>query len=231
MSRGRQAQATSKERCDDRATRPESWSIGGGYAGVIAANHLRLRPDVADHPGQPPPGVRRTDPAAPAGHRLRRRHRGLRRHPRRRHRAGGRRGHPHRHRRRGRWSCSAAQPLPYDYLIYAVGSGSAQPAVPGADEFAYPIADLEEAQRLTARAGRPALRRAGVRGRCRPDRYRDRRRAGRAGPGRHAGVRRRPRAVPEHAGPPVGGQAAAQARGRDRRRTAGHGDRGRPPTR
>ncbi|MGB2570936.1 NAD(P)/FAD-dependent oxidoreductase [Micromonospora citrea] len=38
--------------------------------------------------------------------------------------------------------------LDYDYLIYAVGSGSADPAVPGAAEFAYPIATLEEAQRL-----------------------------------------------------------------------------------
>ncbi|GAA1568939.1 FAD-dependent oxidoreductase [Actinomadura kijaniata] len=36
----------------------------------------------------------------------------------------------------------------YDYLIYAVGSGSADPQVPGASEFAYPIATLEEAQRL-----------------------------------------------------------------------------------
>jgi NADH dehydrogenase FAD-containing subunit len=36
----------------------------------------------------------------------------------------------------------------YDYLIYAVGSGSAVPRVPGAAEFAYPIAGLEEAQRL-----------------------------------------------------------------------------------
>ncbi|MFD7623812.1 NAD(P)/FAD-dependent oxidoreductase [Streptomyces sp. NPDC059802] len=33
----------------------------------------------------------------------------------------------------------------YDYLVYAVGSGSAEPRVPGADEFAYPIATLEEA--------------------------------------------------------------------------------------
>ncbi|NBE50980.1 NAD(P)/FAD-dependent oxidoreductase [Streptomyces boluensis] len=39
--------------------------------------------------------------------------------------------------------------LGYDYLIYAVGSGSAEPSVPGA-EFAYPIATLEEAQRLRA---------------------------------------------------------------------------------
>src|SRR5688572_19714977 len=36
----------------------------------------------------------------------------------------------------------------YDYLIYAVGSGSADPSVPGAAELAYPIATLEEAQRL-----------------------------------------------------------------------------------
>ncbi|MEQ4302141.1 FAD-dependent oxidoreductase [Plantactinospora sp. B6F1] len=36
----------------------------------------------------------------------------------------------------------------YDYLIYAVGSGSADPSVPGAAEFGYPIASLEEAQRL-----------------------------------------------------------------------------------
>ncbi|MFJ9022182.1 NAD(P)/FAD-dependent oxidoreductase [Streptomyces sp. NPDC102259] len=36
----------------------------------------------------------------------------------------------------------------YDYLIYAVGSGSADQNVPGAAEFAYPLADLEEAERL-----------------------------------------------------------------------------------
>ncbi|WP_330285937.1 NAD(P)/FAD-dependent oxidoreductase [Streptomyces sp. NBC_00576] len=36
----------------------------------------------------------------------------------------------------------------YDYLVYAVGSGSADPRVPGAADFAYPIAALEEAQRL-----------------------------------------------------------------------------------
>ncbi|WP_330300221.1 NAD(P)/FAD-dependent oxidoreductase [Streptomyces sp. NBC_00503] len=40
----------------------------------------------------------------------------------------------------------------YDYLVYAVGSGSADPGVPGAAEFAHPIATLEDAQRL-----RPAL--------------------------------------------------------------------------
>jgi NADH:ubiquinone reductase (H+-translocating) len=36
----------------------------------------------------------------------------------------------------------------YDYLIYAVGSGSADPGVPGAAEFGYPIAGLEQAERL-----------------------------------------------------------------------------------
>lgn len=44
---------------------------------------------------------------------------------------------------------SAGGTLGYDYLIYAVGSGSAEPSVPGA-EFAEPIATLEEAQRLRA---------------------------------------------------------------------------------
>ncbi|MEV7439579.1 FAD-dependent oxidoreductase [Streptomyces sp. NPDC091204] len=43
----------------------------------------------------------------------------------------------------------------YDYLVYAVGSGSADPDVPGAAEFAYPLGTLEEAQRL-----RPVLDRA-----------------------------------------------------------------------
>ncbi|WCD91420.1 NADH dehydrogenase (plasmid) [Streptomyces xanthophaeus] len=36
----------------------------------------------------------------------------------------------------------------YDYLVYAVGSGSADPRVPGAAEFAHPVASLEQAQRL-----------------------------------------------------------------------------------
>ncbi|MDQ1006097.1 NADH dehydrogenase FAD-containing subunit [Streptomyces sp. V4I23] len=36
----------------------------------------------------------------------------------------------------------------YDYLIYAAGSGSADPRVPGAAEFAHPVATLEAAQRL-----------------------------------------------------------------------------------
>lgn len=36
----------------------------------------------------------------------------------------------------------------YDYLVYAVGSASADPSVPGAAEFAYPIGTFEEAGRL-----------------------------------------------------------------------------------
>ncbi|MFI6830373.1 NAD(P)/FAD-dependent oxidoreductase [Kribbella sp. NPDC050241] len=38
--------------------------------------------------------------------------------------------------------------LDYDYLIYAVGSGSGDPSVSGAAEYAYPISTLEQARRL-----------------------------------------------------------------------------------
>ena len=38
--------------------------------------------------------------------------------------------------------------LSYDYLIYAIGSHGAAPVVPGAAEFAYPISELEHAQQL-----------------------------------------------------------------------------------
>lgn len=42
--------------------------------------------------------------------------------------------------------------LDYDYLVYAVGSTGAVPAgVSGAREFAYPLSELEQAQRLRAR--------------------------------------------------------------------------------
>ncbi|UFS94812.1 NAD(P)/FAD-dependent oxidoreductase [Nocardia huaxiensis] len=40
--------------------------------------------------------------------------------------------------------------LGYDYLVYAVGSAGARPNVPGADRFAYPVATLEDARRLRA---------------------------------------------------------------------------------
>jgi NADH:ubiquinone reductase (H+-translocating) len=46
---------------------------------------------------------------------------------------------------------SGRRPLHYDYVIYAVGSTAAVPAsVPGTAEFAYPIAELEHAVRLRA---------------------------------------------------------------------------------
>ncbi|MFE7775265.1 NAD(P)/FAD-dependent oxidoreductase [Streptomyces sp. NPDC057445] len=47
-----------------------------------------------------------------------------------------------------RVALAAGGTVGYDYLVYAVGSGSADPRVPGAAEFAYPIAGLEEAARL-----------------------------------------------------------------------------------
>ncbi|WP_433876603.1 NAD(P)/FAD-dependent oxidoreductase [Sinomonas atrocyanea] len=40
--------------------------------------------------------------------------------------------------------------LAYDYLVYAVGSSGAPMDVPGAAEFAHPLATLEDAQRLRA---------------------------------------------------------------------------------
>lgn len=44
---------------------------------------------------------------------------------------------------------SDRQALPYDYVIYAVGSTGVVPAsVPGAAEFAYPLAELEQAQHV-----------------------------------------------------------------------------------
>lgn len=49
---------------------------------------------------------------------------------------------------RRRVTLAAGDPVDYDYLIYAVGSGSAAPGVPGAAEYAYPTATLEEARRL-----------------------------------------------------------------------------------
>ena len=58
----------------------------------------------------------------------------------------------------------------YDHLIYAVGSRSAVPDVPGAAEFAHPVASLEEAQRAcrarphTPVSGRVTVVGAGVTG-------------------------------------------------------------------
>ncbi|CAM5303512.1 oxidoreductase [Streptomyces avidinii] len=45
---------------------------------------------------------------------------------------------------------AAGGAIGYDYLVYAAGSGSAAPRVPGAAEFAHPLGGLEEAARLRA---------------------------------------------------------------------------------
>ena len=47
---------------------------------------------------------------------------------------------------------ASGESLHYDYLVYAVGSSGTVPdSVPGAGEFAYPISELEHAQRLSNR--------------------------------------------------------------------------------
>lgn len=47
---------------------------------------------------------------------------------------------------------TSGRSLSYDYLVYAVGSTGAVPAgVPGAREFGYPLSELEQAQRLASR--------------------------------------------------------------------------------
>lgn len=47
---------------------------------------------------------------------------------------------------------TSGEVLDYDYLVYAVGSTAGVPAsVPGAAEYAYPLSELEHAQRLHAR--------------------------------------------------------------------------------
>lgn len=121
--------------------------IGGGYAGVIAANHLRLGSDlhitlvnprpqfverirlhqlltgsddaVVDFAEILGPGIELvTDAAIRIDTDSREVH------------------------------LRDGAPLTYDYLIYAVGSGSGGPTVPGVAEFAYSITSLEEARRL-----------------------------------------------------------------------------------
>jgi NADH:ubiquinone reductase (H+-translocating) len=123
--------------------------IGGGYAGVIAADHLRLRDDVRITLINPRPmfverirlhqmvtgsddavvdyadvlgaGIRLLVDEATA---INAAHRSV--------------------------ALASGGAVGYDYLVYAVGSGSAAPAAPGVAEFAYPIAELEHAERLRA---------------------------------------------------------------------------------
>ncbi|MEV0344959.1 FAD-dependent oxidoreductase [Nonomuraea sp. NPDC050680] len=125
--------------------------IGGGYAGTLAANRLRMRDDVDITLVNPRPEfverirlhqfVARTgDPTIDYGTllgegirlvvdsvtRIDAAARAVR--------------------------LASGRTLDYDYVIYAVGSTRAvRPAVPGAAEFAFDIAEFEDAQRLRAR--------------------------------------------------------------------------------
>ncbi|KIF02173.1 pyridine nucleotide-disulfide oxidoreductase, partial [Streptomyces sp. RSD-27] len=121
--------------------------VGGGYAGVMAASRLTRRDDVTVTLVNPRPDfvhrvrlhqlVGGTDPAVVGYHEVLAD--GVRlvvdtveridaAAARVELRGGGTRG--------------------YDHLVYAVGSGSADPRVPGAAEHAFPLATLEEARRL-----------------------------------------------------------------------------------
>ena len=122
--------------------------IGGGYAGTLAANHLRLRADVDITLVNPRPvfieRIRLHQLAAGSGtaavdygtllgegvqlvvdsaERINSADREI--------------------------ELGSGAVLDYDYLIYAVGSTASAPSsVPGAVEFAYPIAEFEHAERL-----------------------------------------------------------------------------------
>ncbi|MEU3792310.1 FAD-dependent oxidoreductase [Streptomyces fructofermentans] len=134
--------------------------IGGGYAGVMAANRLMQRDDVT---------VTLVNPRPTFVHRIRLHqlatgsdgavvayedvlHQGVRlvTDTVTRIDTAGR-----------RTTLAGGTTIGYDYLVYAVGSGSADPRVPGAAEFAHPIATLEEAERLRsvldAAPGEPAV--------------------------------------------------------------------------
>jgi NADH dehydrogenase len=122
--------------------------IGGGYAGTLAANHLRLRADVEITVVNPRPvfverirlhqlvagsGTAAVDYGTLLGAGVR-----LVVDSAERIDAADR-----------TVELTSGDVLDYDYLIYAVGSTGAVPAtVPGAAEFAYPIAEFEQAERL-----------------------------------------------------------------------------------
>lgn len=122
--------------------------IGGGYAGVLAANHLRLHEDkltitlvnprssfverirlhqlvtgsddaVVDYAGLLGAGVELVVDHA-----------------------------DHIDATAQTVTLGSGDTLAYDYLIYAIGSTGGELTVPGAAEFAYPMAEFEQAQRL-----------------------------------------------------------------------------------
>jgi NADH dehydrogenase len=124
--------------------------IGGGYAGTLAANRLRLRHDV---------DITLVNPRPKFVERIR-----LHQHAANNYEATADYGSllgdginlvvdtatRIDSANRTVQFASGRRALDYDYVIYAVGSTGAIPAaIPGA-EFAYPIAELEQAQRLRA---------------------------------------------------------------------------------
>ncbi|MGV0853310.1 NAD(P)/FAD-dependent oxidoreductase [Mycolicibacterium phlei] len=122
--------------------------IGGGYSGTLAANHLRMRPDLDITLVNPRPHfverirlhqfvagtyVPTVDYGALLGEGIR-----LVVDTATRIDTADR-----------RIELASGATLDYDYVIYAVGSSTAFPSsVPGAAEFAYSVAELESAQRL-----------------------------------------------------------------------------------
>lgn len=131
--------------------------VGGGYAGVMAANRLTQRDDVAVTMVNPRPtfvhrirlvqlladtdaGEAVVDLSDMLAERVRLVVDGV----------------TQIHAEERSVTLASGETLDYDYVIYAVGSGSGGPKVPGAAQFAYPIATLEEAQRArTALAAVP----------------------------------------------------------------------------
>ena len=124
-----------------------------------------------------------------------------------------------------RVTLAAGGTLDYDYLVYAVGSGSADPPCPERPSSPTRSPAWRRRERLRSVLDATPADGAGDRGRRRPDRHRDRRRAGRAGPHRHPGLRRGARPLPAPAGPTLGGPAAGRAGGDRPRRPRRDGDR------
>ncbi|MFC9435727.1 NAD(P)/FAD-dependent oxidoreductase [Nocardia sp. NPDC057030] len=127
--------------------------IGGGYAGTVAANRLRLRRDVEITLVNPRPEFverMRLHQFAAGTHEAAIGYETLLG-------AGVRLivDHAVRIDTAARTvELGSGRTLGYEYVVYAVGSTAAVPAsVPGAAEFAYPIAEYEHAQRLRAALG------------------------------------------------------------------------------
>ncbi|OBJ23718.1 NAD(P)/FAD-dependent oxidoreductase [Mycobacterium colombiense] len=122
--------------------------VGAGYAGTLAANHLRQRPDIDITVVNPRPvfverirlhqlvadtGTATADYATLLGEGIQLIVDSV----------------DHIDTAGRRVALASGAELPYDYLIYAVGStGAAASTVPGYAEYAHSVADLESAQRL-----------------------------------------------------------------------------------